>query len=73
MQREKAKEVAQDILEDRRGADYYQDIKILSSYLESQLGISKEKAEQTAKAIQEDRIGANFYENVDILADFLEK
>ena len=71
MANERAKKVAQEILDDRRGYEYYRDTKILSGYLEGALGISKSKAEQIAKAIQEDRRGANFYENPEILAEFL--
>jgi hypothetical protein len=51
MSKENAKNAAQHILDDRHGADYYRDIKILSAYLEGALGITKDKAEQTAKAI----------------------
>lgn len=72
MGKEKAKKAAQNIMDDRHGADYYQDIKILSEYLKGTLGIIKDKAERAAKAIQEDRNGANYYENVEILAEFLE-
>ncbi|MFH0730303.1 MAG: cupin domain-containing protein [Pseudomonadota bacterium] len=71
MIKEEAQKAAQDILDDRHGADYYRDMKILSEYLEGALGISKDKAEQTAKVIQEDRKGSNYYEQVETLSGFL--
>lgn len=71
MSDQQAREAALHILDDRHGADYYQDVTVLSGYLEGALGISKESAELTAKLIQEDRGGANYYEDVEILTDFL--
>jgi Mn-dependent DtxR family transcriptional regulator len=68
---EKAKDVALTILGDRHGAVFYEDVTLLSKYLEEALGITKEKADQTAKAIQDDRRGANYYENAEILTKFL--
>ena len=73
MATEQAKKVAKHIIEDRHGADYYQDTKILAQYLEGALDMTPEEAERTAKAIQEDRGGANYYENPEILADFLQR
>jgi len=64
--------VAQQILDDRRGADYYRDVTILSVFLEGSLGLAKEKAERIASAIQGDRQGADFYADVEILSHFLE-
>ena len=67
----KAKAAAQHILDDRHGADYYQDTQLLADYLDGTLGITKEEAMRIAKAIQDDRSGANYYEDVSILAEFL--
>lgn len=73
MQQDKARKAAEHILEDRRGADYYQDIQLLSDYLTGALDLADEDAKKTAQVIQEDRSGANYYANVDILADFLRR
>ena len=62
---------AKHILEDRAGADYYEDTEILTDYLEGALGISKAMATQTAEEINTDRKGANYYADVEILTDFL--
>ena len=71
MATEKAKNAAKHIIEDRHGADYYQDTKVLAKYLQNALNISVEKAEGKAVAIMQDRKGANYYEDPKILADFL--
>lgn len=68
-----AKVAARAILEDRHGADYYKDPKILSSFLEGKLGLRREDADKTAKAILEDRRGADYYKDPNILAEFLDR
>lgn len=64
--------VAKSILDDRRGANYYQDPDILSEYLSGSLGFAKDIADQIAEVIIDDRDGADYYANVGILAEFLE-
>ena len=71
MTKEHAKKAALHILDDRNGADFYKDVKILSSYLEGTLGMTKDKADQIANDIQEDRKGSNYYKNAEILAGIL--
>ena len=66
-----AENVALAILDDRRGADYYQDPKILAQFIGGTLGMSEERAESTAKAILDDRRGADYYKDPKILAEFL--
>ena len=73
MSNDDAKKTAQNILNDRHGANYYQDLTILSEYLERALGMTNVKAGKISKAIQEDRNGANYYEDAQILANFLGK
>lgn len=73
MSNNEAKRAAENIVNDRQGADYYKDLKILAEYLEGALGMAKDKAAKSAKAIHEDRNGANYYEDVDVLSDFLAK
>lgn len=67
-----AKTAAENILNDRKGANYYHDLKILSDYLKGALGISKEKANHIAKMIHKDREGADYYRNFEILSNVLE-
>ncbi len=64
--------VAEAILDDRRGSDYYHDPGILAQFLQGQFGASAESAMRAARSIGEDRIGANYYADKDILADFLD-
>jgi hypothetical protein len=71
MNTETIKATAQNILDDRKGADYYQDTALLSEYLQNALGFQKDKADKLAQAIQDDRRGANYYQDVDILTGFL--
>lgn len=73
MQPDKARKTAEHILEDRDGADYYQDGTVLTDYLANALGLATEEAKKIAQAIQEDRRGANFYQDVEILTDFLRR
>lgn len=63
--------VAQAISDDRRGADYYKDSKVLADFLHGQFGSTHEAAEEAAKSIASDRNGADYYKNPEILADFL--
>lgn len=53
MQLDKALKAAEHILEDRRGADYYQDNTVLSDYLANALSFTAEEAKRVAQAIQE--------------------
>lgn len=73
MKHDKEREAANLILEDRHGADYYQDCTILSNFLSNALNFDAEEAKSVAKSIQEDRRGANFYQDVEILANFLRR
>lgn len=66
-----AQKVAQAISDDRRGADYYKDPKVLADFLRGQFNSTQEAAEDTAKSIESDRNGADYYENPERLADFL--
>ena len=72
MTNQQVKTAAIHILEDRKGADYYQDPSILAGYLQGTLGISESVAIRIARDIKIDRDGANYYADADILADFLE-
>jgi len=69
---ELAIKIAEEILEDRRGADYYQDVEILAAFLKGQFGSTSEAATEVAKAILQDRQGADYYKDSGILASFLE-
>jgi len=72
MTNQHAQAAANHILEDRRGADYYQDTKELANYLKGSLTITEDVAKQTANDINDDRNGANYYQDETILAQFLE-
>lgn len=67
-----ATDVAQAILEDRRGADYYKEADILAGFLEGKFGVSREDATRAARAISDDRSGADYYQDAKILAEFLD-
>ena len=71
MATEQAIIAATHLIEDRNGADYYQDTGVLTKYLEGALGLRAEEAELKAKAIQKDRGGANYYADPEILARYL--
>ena len=64
--------VAQSILDDRDGADYYQDPGILADYLAGSLQVTSETALDIANAIIDDRSGADYYADVEILAQYLD-
>jgi len=64
--------VAEAILADRRGADYYRDPEILSGYLKGQFKTTTEAARQAAEGILQDRQGADYYQDPEILSGFLE-
>ena len=64
--------VAEAILADRRGADYYQAADILAGYLNGQFGTTPEAASLAAEGILKDRQGADYYQDPEILAGFLE-
>ena len=66
------KKVAEAILADRRGADYYQAAEVLAGYLKGQFGTTPEAANQAAEGILQDRQGADYYQDPEILAGFLE-
>jgi hypothetical protein len=72
MANELCKKVAEAILTDRRGADYYQAADILAGYLKGQFGATPEAASQAAEGILKDRQGADYYQDPEILAGFLE-
>ncbi len=71
MENENAMKVAKSVLEDRSGADYYADSKVLADYLAGALSITEEKAAELADVINSDRKGANYYQDVKILAQYL--
>ena len=73
METEQAIKAAKHLIQDRKGANYYQDTKILANYLKGALNIKIEKAKEMAEAIQKDRNGANYYEDVEVLAKYLHK
>jgi hypothetical protein len=64
--------VAETILADRRGADYYQAADILAGYLKGQFAATSEAASQAAEAILQDRQSADYYQDPEMLAGFLE-
>lgn len=72
MASEIATKVAEAILEDRRGADYYKNTEILADFLKGQFGSTSETATEAAKEILQDRQGADYYKDSEILASFLE-
>ncbi len=72
MANELATRVAKAILEDRRGADYYQMTEVLADFLKGQFGSTSETATEAAKEILQDRQGADYYKDSEILASFLE-
>ena len=65
-------QLAQTILDDRDGADYYQDPSILADYLAGTLRVTSETALDIANAIIDDRNGANYYADVEILGQYLD-
>ena len=67
-----AVEVANHIKEDRQGANYYYDPKVLADYLKNSLNITEQSANEAAQHIREDRDGADYYKDVKILAQYLE-
>ena len=69
---ELATRVAEAILTDRRGADYYQNTEILADFLKGQFGSTSEAATEVAKDISQDRQGADYYKDAAILASFLD-
>ncbi len=71
MENDNTLNVAKNILEDRSGADYYADNKVLADYLAGALGISEERAAELAEGINSDRKGANYYQDVKILAQYI--
>jgi hypothetical protein len=71
MKTQLAIETAESIVEDRKGADYYNDAAILAPYLQKKLNISEEGALELAQNINEDRKGADYYKDVKVLADYL--
>lgn len=66
------KQVAEAILADRGGADYYRATEVLAGYLKGKFRTTPEAASQAAEGILQDRRGADFYQDPEILADFLE-
>jgi hypothetical protein len=66
-----AMKIAATILEDRRGANYYQDSEIFADYLMAQFGSTSEDALEAAQDILNDRDGADYYQDVKILASYL--
>ena len=66
-----AKELANNILKDRQGADYYNNPEVLASYLKSSLNVSEETSQRLAKDICTDRNGADYYKDVEILSTYL--
>jgi hypothetical protein len=71
MNSDRIQQVAKDILEDLNGAKYYNDEKLLSGYLKTELNISDAKANLIAKEINEDRIGAHYYQDKELLVNHL--
>ena len=71
---ELAAEVAEEIVNDLKGAGYYRDKAILASFLKKKFGAAgeSEKAQKVAQAIVDDLNGAAYYMDPKILAAFLE-
>ncbi len=73
MSNELAVSVAKSILEDRRGAGYYTDVKILADFLKGHCDAPIAEVEEAAQAILKDRQGADYYKNPEILAGYLQR
>lgn len=67
-----SKQVAQDILADRKGADYYADPSVLADFLKGKYGASVEDAKRVAQTILDDRRGADYYKDPEIMANYLD-
>jgi hypothetical protein len=72
MQSATARQTAEEINRDLRGAAYYKDAGVLATFLQSRFGSSSEKAAEVAAAVLDDLSGAAYYNNVDVLADYLD-
>ncbi len=72
MASEHALKIANNILVDRAGPDYYKDSSLLAKYLSESLGNTYEQALEIAETIQNDRSGADFYAEANILANYLD-
>lgn len=74
MAHEKARQVAEAILEDLRGAGYYRDPAILGQYLRGHVGPQgkPETVAETAGWILDDLRGAGYYKDPEVLAGLLE-
>jgi hypothetical protein len=70
-----AQAAAEAILDDLRGAAYYQDSGILADFLEGRFGLTRPSsaAANAAEAIVADLRGAKYYQDPDILARFLDE
>lgn len=63
--------VAQNIVVDRNGANYYRDIGLLTNYIRVSFDTSESAAREAAETIGKDRDGANYYQDPKELAAFL--
>jgi hypothetical protein len=63
--------VAQNIIFDRNGANYYRDIGLLTNYIRVSFDASETAARQAAEVIHKDRDSANYYQDPKELASFL--
>ena len=63
--------VAQNIIVDRNGANYYRDIGLLTNYIRVSFDTTEKAAREAAEAIHRDRAGANYYQDPNELANFL--
>lgn len=72
MTSQQAQTAASNILNDRNGANYYQDTDVLAGYIKQALDVTEIVASQTATDINDDRKGANFYADPQVLAPFLQ-
>jgi hypothetical protein len=73
MSTERARQVADEILDDLRGAAYYKDPNILADFLRGRFALDKrEDAIKAAETILEDLRGAAYYRDPKILAEFIE-
>jgi hypothetical protein len=64
------KRVAENIVIDRTGTDYYRDARLLTNYIRASFDLPDAAARKAAEAILADRAGANYYQDPNELARF---
>ena len=62
--------VAENIIIDRNGANYYSDVQLLANYLEASFDLPEAVARELAETVNRDRLGANYYQEARALAQF---